>query len=463
MSFSKEVPRPTLEFTSIPPEDLRALISRHEMPSKDDDSSSVPSTYHKLSCLCVLANITVVGYLIVGADGASPEHLRRSSTIALSANLCACIAVRNEHVINAITAIACSLPHRAPLWMRMAAAHIYCHGGIHSGCAISGAIWYLMFTCVCFLSPQRTTGIRLVLSFLSGVATLLLIAILVFSHPFLRARHHNVFELTHRILGWAFVCLLWFQVVLEVLTELAGDTGTIGQQLLVDVPFWLLIVSTALLAYPWMQLRSIPVEAQVLSDDVLRLIIHHKGEGSCMTRRLATMPLKETHAFATVPGKDDKTYSIYISAAGDWTRSLIGSPPSKIWVKGCPVYGATQSSRLFKKVLFVATGSGIAPVLSAVFSRLEKEIVIFWITTQPSKKLDTDHLQELEAYRNSIIVFNAGRAAVQPKRVSAIIYGLHCEHQSEAVFVISNRKLTEVVKADLKRCRVPVFGPIFDS
>ncbi|KAG9697794.1 hypothetical protein KCV03_g9335, partial [Aureobasidium melanogenum] len=57
-----------------------------------------------------------------------------------------------------------------------------------------------------------------------------------------------------------------------------------------------------------------------------------------MTRRLATVPLKETHAFATVPAKDGKSYSMYISAAGDWTRNLIDDPPKNIWMKGRPVY-----------------------------------------------------------------------------------------------------------------------------
>jgi hypothetical protein len=463
MSCSKEIFQPFPESTFKTSEDLKALITRHKMPCNDHDSLMAPSTYHKLSCLCVLINITVAGYMIVGPAGPSLERLHRSSTIALGANFCVCIAIRNEHVVNAITAAACSLPHCTPLWIRKAAAQIYCYGGIHSGCAISGAIWYMIFTCLCFLDPKRASGTRLVLSFLSGVATPLLTIILVFSHPSLRARYHNVFELTHRLLGWTFICMLWFQVALSVIADSAEHTDVVGDRLLVDAPFWLLVVSTALLVYPWTQLRSIPVEAQELSDDVLHLKIQHTGEGSCMTRRLATVPLKETHAFATVPGKDGRTYSVYVSAAGDWTRHLISNPPSRIWVKGCPVYGATHSSRLFKKVLFVATGSGIAPVLSAVFPRSAHEVIIFWITTQPARKLDTERLEELEAYRDNIIIFNAGRDTIKPKEISAIIYGLHCEHQSEAVFVVSNRRLTEVVKADLEYCHVPVFGPIFDS
>ena len=463
MSLSKEVVRsfPEPSFGTL--EDLEALISKHEMPPSDVESSLIPSTYHKLSCFCVLMNITAAGLMLVGPDRVSSDHLRRSSTIALSANFCACIAIRNEHVINTITTAACSLPLRTSLHLRKVAAQIYCHGGIHSGCAISGTIWYLIFTCSCFLDPRRASRIHTVLSYLSGIATLLLTVILSFSHPSLRAKHHNAFELTHRLLGWALICVLWFQVILRFLAEIVGDTKVMVQQLFKHVPFWLICLSTVLLIYPWTQLRSIPVEAQKLSDDVLRLTFHHAGEGSCMTRRLATVPLKETHAFATIPGKDGGTYSVYISAAGDWTRRLICNPPSRIWAKGRPVYGATQSSRLFKKVLFVATGSGIAPVLSTVFARLEKESVIFWITTEPRKKLDSEQLQRLEAYKNNIIIFNAGRDAVQPGRVSAIVYGLHRKHQSEAVFVVSNQRLTEVLKMDLERCRVPVFGPIFDS
>lgn len=463
MPLPKEIVESFPESTFRTVEDLETLMSRHKMPRKDDGLSSVPSTYYKLSCLCVLVNITVAGYMIVGLDGTSLEHFRRGSAIALGVNFCACISVRNEHMINAITVIACSLPYQTPLRMRKVAAQIYCHGGIHSGCAISGAIWYLIFTCLCFLDSSRAPVIPLVLGFLSGAATLLLTAILIFSHPLLRARYHNVFELTHRILGWAFVCILWLRVILMILAESVKDTDKIGRRLLTDVPLWLVAVSTTLLIYPWMQLRSIPVDAQLLSNNVLRLKIHHRGEGHCMTRRLATVPLKETHAFATVPAKDGKSYPMYISAAGDWTRNLIDDPPKNIWMKGRPVYGATQSSRLFRKVLFVATGSGIAPVLSAIFSRLENETVIFWITTQPRKKLDAELLNVLEGYRKNVIISNTGRDVIQPEKISAMVYALHREHQSEAVFVVSNRKLTEFVKADLERCHVPVFGPIFDS
>ena len=420
MSLSKS------EFQSFPEssfktsEELKALVSKYGLTANNNRHSSLHSTYHVLSCLCILANITIAGWMFVGQDLTSLEHLRGKATTALSANFCACIAIRNEHVINMLVRIACSLPHRTPLRIRTSAARIYCHGGVHSGCAISGAIWYLVSTCLCLLASPGASRTRPALSFVSGITMLLLMAILIFAHPSLRARHHNVFELTHRLLGWMFVGTLWLQVILTNIAKSAESAKISGQHLLMDASFWLLVVSTALLIYPWTQLRLVSVEANILSEHVVCLTVHHKNEAPCVTRRLATMPLKETHAFATIPGKDGTSYSMYISAAGDWTQGLIGNPPKRIWVKGRPTYGATYSSGLFRKVLFVATGSGIAPVLSAVLARGVSEVVVFWMTSRPRGQLDDEQLQELEAYRDHVIIHNQSRHNITSADLSLI-------------------------------------------
>lgn len=57
-----------------------------------------------------------------------------------------------------------------------------------------------------------------------------------------------------------------------------------------------------------------------------------------------------------------------ISRAGDWTSKRIESPPSEIWVRGIPTWGMMSVAGLFRKVLFVATGSGIAPICPWLFS-----------------------------------------------------------------------------------------------
>ena len=52
-----------------------------------------------------------------------------------------------------------------------------------------------------------------------------------------------------------------------------------------------------------------------------------------------------------------------VSRAGDWTSDLIDEPPTHVWVRGIPTVGVANVRRLFTKVVLVATGSGIGPVL----------------------------------------------------------------------------------------------------
>ncbi|KAF9448406.1 hypothetical protein P691DRAFT_775411 [Macrolepiota fuliginosa MF-IS2] len=64
--------------------------------------------------------------------------------------------------------------------------------------------------------------------------------------------------------------------------------------------------------------------------------------------------------FATiaVPRKDRP---VITSRAGGWTNKGIAEPPFEIWVRGAPAWDMTSVACLFRKVLFVRTGPGIAP------------------------------------------------------------------------------------------------------
>lgn len=463
MSCAKEIVQSFPASSMLSPGDAKILLRKHEIQPSAADQSSGPSTYHTLACLCIIANLGTAGILFVRREDEHLEHLLNISVIALSANFCACVAIRNDHVINTISRIACSLPQSAPIYIRIVAARVYCHGGVHSGCAISGSFWYIVFTCLCFLVPQGTPAIQLGLTFVSGMALLLLATILIFSHPLMRARFHNLFETIHRFLGWSFVVVLWIQTLLMNLTGADRNRHMFTQRLVLSPAFWLLLVITVLLVYPWTRLRLCAVKSERLSDRVLRLTVAGVMEQPCMTRRFATIPLKETHAFATIPSKDSTAYAVYVCAAGDWTKMLTNKLPEKIWIKGCPTYGATYSSSLFRKVLFVTTGSAIAPVLSVIQSRPVCQTTVLWITKDPLCMFDTKLLQELEAHNKNLFVVNRGHADIGPEEISALAYALHHETQSEAVYVISNRIVTDSVKSNLERNNVPVFGPIFDS
>lgn len=76
-----------------------------------------------------------------------------------------------------------------------------------------------------------------------------------------------------------------------------------------------------------------------------------------------------------MPGK--KGYSAVVSRAGDWTKEQISNPPEKIWIRGIPCYGVVRVTPLFRRVVMVATGSGIGPIAPVVFAK-KIEIQLLW-------------------------------------------------------------------------------------
>lgn len=89
----------------------------------------------------------------------------------------------------------------------------------------------------------------------------------------------------------------------------------------------------------------------------------------------------EWHGFATVPEPGMKGYSLVVSRAGDWTGKQIENPPNHLWVRGVPTFGVLRIVPLFRRVVFVATGSGIGPCAPCI---LEQRVPIRLLWTSPN-------------------------------------------------------------------------------
>ena len=76
-----------------------------------------------------------------------------------------------------------------------------------------------------------------------------------------------------------------------------------------------------------------------------------------------------------------KGYSLVVSKAGDWTTQRIEDPPKEMWVRGIPTFGVLRIVPLFRRVVFVATGSGIGPCAPCI---LEQRIPIRLLWTSPN-------------------------------------------------------------------------------
>lgn len=82
--------------------------------------------------------------------------------------------------------------------------------------------------------------------------------------------------------------------------------------------------------------------------------------------RITHSPLKEWHAFATIPEPERAEFSLIVSRAGDWTANIIQNPPTKLWVRGLPTNGVLRVAPMFRRMVLVATGSGIGPCANTI-------------------------------------------------------------------------------------------------
>jgi len=168
----------------------------------------------------------------------------------------------------------------------------------------------------------------------------------------------------------------------------------------------------------------------------------------------------EWHGFATVPEPGKTGYSLVVSKAGDWTSRQIENPPKELWVRGIPTFGVLRIVPLFKRVVFVATGSGIGPCAPCI---LEQRVPIRLLWTSPNvRQTFGDKLVDSIVKASPDAVIYDTRTHGKPDMVK-LTYRLVREFNAEAVCIISNQKLTQKVVYGMMSRGIPAFGAIWDS
>ena len=289
---------------------LRALGREAPLPKKRGSRIyrylrwNFGSVYRRIFSLVFIGNFIALATLLIRDFVGSSTLTYSQAATAVSANLLACMLVRNEHIVNAMFLVFGTWPKSFPLWCRRLFAKVYSYGGIHSGGGIAATFWYIAFLGLLsrdFFESSQPSVIRSFILAVSFSILFLLVAILAFAHPSMRVKYHDTFEATHRFMGWSSVALFWAQTML-----LAADTATIRNipfpmALALSPSFWMLIIITGLVIYPWTCLRLRDVEAEVLSDHCVKLNFDYREVHYGQAIRLTDAPLKETHAFAVIP------------------------------------------------------------------------------------------------------------------------------------------------------------------
>jgi hypothetical protein len=420
------------------------------------------TVYHRLSTLVIAANAAVVTHVCLRRRLLDDPQ---TCLQAVSANILIAVLIRQEHVINSLYYIVGLIPHSIPLCLRRHAANLYHLGGIHSGAAMSASAWLAVFNVAAVKSSGKRTyldGQAVLTICLAGLLDLLLLLMLSFSLPVFRRKYHNTWEGIHRLSRWLLVLVFWFYLAsyIYLLSRIQTDHWSLAKLFYANPVFYLLITMTFFVAFPWMRLRKVVPRYQRLSDHAIQLHFDHWYVSPCKTPKFSTLPITEWHAFAGVPYPNGTGHSVIISRAGDWTSKMIDDPPPHLYTKGYPVQGVLYMAKIFKTVLCVGTGSGIAPILG-LLDIPGTQFKVLWSVRDPENTYSEEIVQRLRKSDGNAVILDTlrdGRSDLVER--AARIY-----HTGgiEGVFVISNAKVTREVVRGLQQMGIPAYGPIFDS
>lgn len=383
-------------------------------------------------------------------------------------NLVAAVLIRQDMIINALYTATCSVPRCLPLWVRARCAKIYHLGGLHSGAGVCATAWLIISTVrgtvcsagLCNSDNRDSLATQVVSWLLCGLLCLMVGT----AWPSFRKQHHDLFERFHRFAGWSALAMFWVRTIL-VIDDTRLDRQTLGLAAVRSPDFWLLMVATLSVASSWFFLRKVPVEAEVLSSHAVRLHFDYSVPVVGSFTRISQRPLIEWHSFATIPTPEAtefhrKGYSLVVSNAGDWTKACIQNPPTKIWVRGIPTCGVMRVATLFNRLVVIATGSGIGPLLGHI-NQQSCPTKLIWSTQRPEETFGKDLVGAVREKIPDAVIHDT-KLLGRPDLVR-MGFNLAKSFGAEAVIVIANEKITKKIVYGLETRGVPAYGAIWDS
>ncbi|KAL1799599.1 hypothetical protein ACET3X_003636 [Alternaria dauci] len=391
--------------------------------------------------------------------------------IATATNIFVAIFVRQEDLINASFSFVAKTPASLPLWLRKTIADFHHYGGLHIGCSLAALLWYCYFV---FLNTNffldsvkqdKATGWMWADIFTCYAILLSILIVCILAHPRLRVRFHDAFEHTHRFGGWTTLLVLWINAGVA-----SNNPGS--PPLYANAALWLLASTTFLIILPWTRMRRVPIIAEVVSSREIKLTFPYKNMPYTSTARFSLSPLLEWHAFATIPIQASSTPTIssayiVISQAGDWTKSIITSPPTHIWIRKPAAKNFLSFAPLFNSLLLVATGAGIGPLLSLLSSpaiahmrEQGKPVRVMWCVYDPNAvhwRFVQDIIRRVDP-EPKIFDSRDGRPDMA---FEADFMKRECG--LEAAMVVSNAALTREMVERIKGNGGAAYGAVFDS
>jgi hypothetical protein len=415
--------------------------------------------YYRLAALVIAFNAFIF-FQLLSSFSLSGLILLGPTLLSLSlANFAIGIFIRQQQIINLLFSFATSIPKSWPLSVRWAFGKVYHFGGLHVGGYISGTFWFALFLVVALNSGFEDFVVPFFVKAIGVVHLLILFSVMFVARPGFRESHHNSFEIVARFGNWISLVLFWYQAIhLRMANQ--QSLGIVAK-ILTAPEIWLLGYLTFCVARPWLRLKKVPVHSLVPSAHVAISEFNYgvtPFAGS--STELSTNPLFEWHSFANIPSPKRPGFRLCISRAGDWTGKYIDQKTKHIWVKGIPAAGVGNIELLFKRVVWIATGSGVGPCIPHLLDQKVPSQLI-WSTKSPRETYGDDLVNEIFRAQPNTKIWDTTKLG-RPNLVDLALKA-HRDFQAEAVIVISNKKLTFELNYELESRGIPCFGAIWDS
>ena len=428
--------------------------------------------WRRLGTLPLFSHYNRLVTLVLGLNGAALLHGLNAGqwwtpsgveleTLAglVLANLSMAILIRQQYIINLLFWLATRAPTSWPLAVRRSLAKVYHFGGLHSGAALAAIGWFVaLLGSLSWHWMESLGGVSSALLWVNGGLLGVLLAVAIMAHPRIRARFHNGFERTHRFGGWTALVLFWVSTLLFALDQ--NPQSPLPEVLVASVPFWMLVGLTFSIALPWLRLRKVPVQLIRTSPHAVIARFGHVTPFAGSSNAISLNPLLEWHSFANIPTPGESGFRLIISRAGDWTGEFIEQLPTHVWVKGITTAGVAHIETLFKSVVYIATGSGIGPVLPHLLAR-QVPIRLIWSPRSPQKTYGNELVEEILRAEPSALIWDTDLQG-KPDLVQ-LAYDAVQTFGAEAVICISNQALTQRVVEEMEGRGIAAYGAIWDS
>ena len=416
------------------------------------------TVYKRLFAVFFVVNMVLLGLAISG----NFSYGRRKAAAFAIYNVLLLTLCRSELFLRFVFwfAVKALGRPRVPLWAKTATtSFLQCIGGIHSGCGVSSVAW-LVYALVLTLQDRKNTPPEII-----GVASAIL-SLLSFSclaaFPLVRHLHHNFFERTHRFAGWTALALLWVFVVLSAGYDPKSKSyaNLAFSKLARQQEIWLTFLVTVLTIIPWVTVRRVPVAASSSSGHA-SIIKFPGGVKAGLLGRISRSPLSEWHAFGII-SDNKESHMMLAGAVGDFTRGLVSDPPRHLWVRGVHFAGLPYLVHMYRRVVLVATGSGIAPFLSFVLQPCAAEVCVVWITKSVDQNFGSEMTEMLRSPPSGKVIVHDTAVSGRPD-VAQLAVDTAKTWKAEVVVVTSNPQGSRDVVNACKAQGIAAFGPIWDS